>query len=89
LYKTETVDGYPRAPKVEAKINLSIVATLGTAAGKDVMDYLESITIKRVNGPHVSDAELRHLEGQRYIVALLSTRIELGHKEKSSGITRK
>ena len=36
---------------------------------------MRSITIDAVSGPNISDIELRHLEGQRYLVALLVKRI--------------
>ena len=39
-----------------------------------VMQYLKSITVDAVAGPNISDAELRHLEGQRYIIALIVKR---------------
>ena len=44
------------------------------------MKYLRSITIEAVTGPAASDAELAHLEGQRYIVGLIERRIK--HAEK-------
>ena len=77
-------DGYERTAEAEARINLSAVEVLGDAAGTDLMNYLKSITINRACGPEVSDAALRHLEGQRFIVGLLSQRIALGHKEKTN-----
>jgi len=42
----------------------------------EMMQYLKSITTDAVSGPNISDAELRHLEGQRYLVALLVKRIQ-------------
>ena len=50
--------------------------------GKEVLRYLRSITIEMVNGPNVTTEELRHLEGQRYIVGLIERRIEHGHRSK-------
>lgn len=75
-------DGYTRPDTVERKINLAVVTVLGTDAGREVMNYLRSISIDRVCGPHAGDAELRHLEGMRFIVGVLSQRIALGHREK-------
>ena len=46
-----------------------------TPNGKEMLQYLRSITIDAVSGPNISDPELRHLEGQRYLVALLVKRI--------------
>ena len=45
------------------------------------MDYLKSITVNSVAGPEQSDSHLRHLEGSRFLVGLISTRIELGVKQ--------
>lgn len=77
-------DGRTRTEEEERRINLTAVSVLGDQAGKDLMAYLRSITIEAVAGPNISDAELRHLEGQRYLVGLLSTRINLGHKAKTN-----
>jgi len=45
------------------------------------MDYLKSITINAVAGPEQSDSALRHLEGSRFLVGLIDTRIKLGVKQ--------
>lgn len=79
------IDGIERSIEVDQRINENIVALLGTDAGKRLMEYLESITIKNVAGPHIGNDELRHREGQRYIVGILSQRIQQGHKEKQRG----
>lgn len=79
------IDGIERSVEVDKRINENIAALLGTDAGKRLMEYLESITIKNVSGPLVTSDELRHREGQRYIVGILSQRIQQGHKEKQSG----
>jgi hypothetical protein len=36
-----------------------------------------------VNGPNVTNEELRHLEGQRYIVGLIEQRIAHAHRSKT------
>ena len=76
-------DGYIRSEKEEARINVLVASILGTTAGTELMDYLNSITTKRVYGPEVTDQALRHMEGQRFVVAVLAQRIVLGHKEKA------
>ena len=45
------------------------------------MNYLKSITIEAVAGSEVSDATLRHLEGQRYMVGLIQRRINKGKSQ--------
>lgn len=51
--------------------------------GKEVLRYLRSVTIEMVNGPNVTTEELRHLEGQRYIVGLIEQRIAHAHRSKT------
>ena len=41
---------------------------LNTPAGKELMAYLRSITMERVLGADASDAAVRFLEGQRFLV---------------------
>ena len=51
--------------------------------GTEVLKYLKSVTIEAVSGPNISDAELRHLEGQRYLVALIVKRINHAQRLKN------
>lgn len=76
-------DGHMRTSEQERQINLSIVACLETPAGREVIAYLRSITTNVASGPEISDRALMHLEGQRFLVGLLSQRINLGHKAKT------
>lgn len=81
---TTGLDGIARPAAEEARLNVLCATVLATAAGKSLMDYLRSISIERVNGPHATDAELRHMEGMRFIVGICSKRIALGHQEKTT-----
>lgn len=74
------VDGYPRPKEEDEKISQDIRALMGSPAGREVLRYLRSITLDAVAGGGISDGELRHLEGQRFVVALLERRIK--HAEK-------
>lgn len=76
------LDGFRRDKSEDTKINLNIATLFNTDAGRSVLKYLRSITIEQVNGAGVSDAELRHMEGQRYIVGLIETRMQNAHKNK-------
>ena len=69
------VDGYPRSKEQDEQISKVIESVFKTPNGKEVLQYMRSITIDAVSGPNISDIELRHLEGQRYLVALLVKRI--------------
>lgn len=77
-------DGYVRTKEAEARLNILCASVFGTAAGIELMSYIKSITTERVAGPEVSDGRLRHLEGSRYLAAILSQRTALGHTEKSN-----
>jgi len=44
------------------------------------LQYLKSITIEAISGANITNEELRHLEGQRYLVALIAKRIQ--HSER-------
>ncbi len=48
------------------------------AEGERFLDHLRAITIERVLGPDAPEPLLRHLEGQRQLVAYLTTLIERG-----------
>ena len=53
-----------------------------TPTGQEVLKYFRSITIEMVNGPNVSTEELRHIEGQRYLVGLIEHRIAHANRSK-------
>ena len=48
------------------------------ADGRQVLGHLRAITTERVLGPDASDAALRHLEGQRYLVAAIAGLVARG-----------
>tara|TARA_R100001460_G_scaffold10461_1_gene24779 strand:- start:13045 stop:13317 length:273 start_codon:yes stop_codon:yes gene_type:complete len=77
-----SLDGFRRDKSEDTRISLDIASLFNTDAGQSVLKYLRSITIEQVNGAGVSDAELRHMEGQRYIVGLIESRIQHAHKSK-------
>ena len=74
------VDNLPRTKEDDAIISRNINSVFKTPNGSAVLKYLRSITIESVQGPNASDAELRHLEGQRYLVGLIERRINHGQK---------
>ena len=77
------IDGIQRSQKLDEQISLDVAALLATPSGQSVMQYLKSITTDIANGPNISNDELRHLEGQRFIIALLSSRANHGSLIKS------
>ncbi len=74
------VDGFPRSKDSDEIISKNVLSLFNTPNGIEVLKYLKSVTIEAVSGSNISDAELRHLEGQRYIVALIVKRINHGQR---------
>ena len=77
------IDGIQRASDKDVEVSHNIAEIFKTATGKEVLRYLRSITIEMVNGPNVTTEELRHIEGQRYIVGLIEQRIAHSHRSKN------
>jgi len=77
------IDGIQRNSEADLNISKNIAQIFSTPTGAEVLRYLRSITIEMVNGPNVSTEELRHIEGQRYIVGLLEQRINHAHRSKN------
>lgn len=77
------IDGYQRKSEDDVVVSKNIAQVFESPTGKEVLRYLRSITIEMVNGPNVTTEELRHLEGQRYIVGLIEQRIAHGHRSKT------
>jgi len=77
------LDGIQRKIDADEKISQNVAEIFKTPTGVEVLKYLRSITIEMVNGPNVSTEELRHIEGQRYIVGLLEQRIQHAHRSKN------
>ena len=82
------IDNFPRSKSNDEKISKDIRSVFRTPNGQEVLKYLRSITIEAVTGPAASDAELRHLEGQRYLVGLIERRIKHAEKVERNGTSR-
>ncbi len=76
------LDGLTRNPEDEENLNSMCYGLFNTVSGKQVLKYLKSLTIEAVAGPNISNEELRHLEGQRFIVGLIQRRINKGTSQK-------
>ncbi len=79
------IDNFPRKISEDNEISLDVRSLFRSPNGEKVLKYLRSITIEAVTGPAASDAELRHLEGQRYIVGLIERRIKHAEKVDKNG----
>jgi hypothetical protein len=77
------IDGYQRATSQDLEISQNVAEVFSTPAGEAVKKYLRSITIEMVHGPNVNSEELRHHEGQRFIVGIIEARINHAHRSKN------
>jgi len=77
------IDGIQRSSDKDEQVSHNISQIFNSPTGKEVLLYLRSITIEMVNGPNVTTEELRHIEGQRYIVGLIEQRIQHSHRSKN------
>ncbi len=77
------MDGYQRKSETDIQISQNIAQVFESPTGKEVLKYLRSITIEMVHGPNVTTEELRHIEGQRYVVGLIEQRISHAHRSKN------
>jgi hypothetical protein len=68
----------------ERELIAACTRCLGSADGRRLLQHLRSITVERVLGPGVSDAVLRHLEGQRSLVFYLMQLSARGAAEPTS-----
>jgi hypothetical protein len=76
------IDGIQRSRERDTEISQNIATVFSDPTGNAVLKYLRSITIEMVHGPNVASEELRHHEGQRYIVGLIEQRIAHAHRSK-------
>ena len=74
----DDLDGLNLSIEQQDKVKRLAFACLGSQQGQGFLSYLKNATINRPRGPGVSPDELMHVEGQRWIVGLISKRIQLG-----------
>jgi hypothetical protein len=75
------LDGIVRPVAEEKRLNDAFAACFRDLPGQRAIEYLRSITVFNVTGGKASDAELRHLEGQRFLCALIEARIHHGRND--------
>ena len=66
----------------ENKLNKMYASAFKSGSGKAVLNHLKQISIYSIAGSGIDPNSLLHLEGQRYIVAEIERRIELGKAVK-------
>ena len=72
------LDTMKRKPADEENLNTLFYKMFTTSGGSEILKYLKSLTLEAVAGPEISDTQLRHLEGQRYLVGLIQRRVNKG-----------
>jgi len=77
----KSLDGRAYSPEVEAVLNSKANALFNEGIGKSFLQYLENITTNNVHGAGLGIETLAHFEGQRWIVALIKARSEIGRKQ--------
>lgn len=73
-------DGIARSRAREEELNDLIHGVFTSLNGKVALDYLRSISTNYVHGPEATDAQIRHREGMRFLVAIIESRIK-GHEK--------
>lgn len=78
----QSPDGFARSEEEEERINGICRSVLTSPGGKELMNYLRSITVSAVVAPEASDAVLRDREGMRRLFGILENRARSTPKEK-------
>lgn len=68
----------PENLEAERQLSLAFARCFQDRDGDRVLAYLKATTLERVLGPGAPDNVLRHLEGQRQLVAHIATLIQRG-----------
>ncbi len=66
------------AEAAERELALAFARCFRGAEGTRVLDHLRARTVNRVLGPDAPDTYLRHLEGQRQMVAAIVALVDRG-----------
>jgi len=77
----KSIDGYVRTNDEERNLNKIFAGVFKDDNGKKVLDYIKSITTEAVAGPNIESNKLFHLEGMRFLTAIIQTRIKKGEKD--------
>ena len=75
-------DGLKRPPKFERNLNECFALIFQGAAGKEVLDYLKSVTTNRVIPPGMEPQAYVYAEGARWLMGVISTRIQDGEDKR-------
>jgi hypothetical protein len=73
-----SVDGIPRTAQEEDELNLMAARVFSTGAGREFLDHLLATYFSQAGWPSITTEELRHIEGQRWLINVIATRVALG-----------
>lgn len=82
-------DGMIRTVEQEQALEDLALAAFSSGAASDYLAYMTNVTLHNVTGPVASDAQLRHLEGQRYLVAVIRGRIQNAERRQRESEQRR
>ena len=74
----EAGDGAADGPAPDAELCRCFARCFAGPDGEAALDHLRRVILDRRCPPGASDAELRHLEGQRFAVAYVRQMVERG-----------
>lgn len=80
-------DGFGRSVENERRINAAVCATFDTTDGREVLAWLHQITTLRALPDTAPEAQLRALNAQRNLVAIIIERIEHGRHGRPGSST--
>ncbi|MBI1986646.1 MAG: hypothetical protein HYS64_08355 [Rhodospirillales bacterium] len=66
------------APEADRALGEAFARCFRDHDGEAVLDHLRAATLERALGPGATDAQLRHLEGQRQLVSHIINLVERG-----------
>jgi len=77
-----SVDGTVRNSEVEKNLNSLFAAVFAGDNGEKALAYIRSISIDQVSGPEIGPNKLMHLEGMRYLAAIIQNRVKKGREHE-------
>lgn len=72
----QSLDGRSFPETVSDRIDRTVFLALGNPNGKELLAFLESITLRTVLPVTATDTERSDMEGQRRLVAMLKQRLQ-------------
>lgn len=81
-----SLDGFQWSRTTEARLNGAIFRAFSGPAGQEALAYLKNITLNQALPPEATDAQIRHREGQRWIVAVIVARLKAAESNDDASL---